>query len=259
MRKIFATVVVLMMILFVTGCGTSETERLVVGIDDDFPPIGFHDAQGELVGFDIDLAKETARRMGVEFEFRPIDWDNKREEMMLGNIDMIWNGLDITAERKEYMIFSKPYMDDRQILLVKSGNTQGIVVEEDLADKVVGTQAGSTSEYYLHGKETLRNSFKDYKTYPKFTEVVDALKRGDIDVLVCDEIVARYEMKTNPDQLELIEVKIGDITETGIGFRKDNVELRDRVQKVFDEMIKDGTAKKISERWFQADLIKQVR
>ncbi|MBR2733242.1 MAG: transporter substrate-binding domain-containing protein, partial [Selenomonadaceae bacterium] len=120
-------------------------------------------------------------------------------------------------------------------------------------------QAGSTSECYLSGKETLRNSFKGYKTYAKFTETVDALKRGEIDVVVCDEIVARYEMNTNPDRLEIVNVKIGDLTETGIGFRKDDAALRDRVQAVFDEMIRDGTAKKISEQWFQADLIKQVR
>ncbi|MBE8953272.1 MAG: amino acid ABC transporter substrate-binding protein [Quinella sp. 1Q7] len=259
MRKIFVAFMMLMMLLFVTGCGTSKTEKLVVGIDDDFPPISFRDTQGELIGFDIELAREAAKRLGVEFEFRPIDWDNKREELTSGNVDMIWDGLDITDERKEYMLFSKPYMDDRQILLVKAGDTQGIGVEEDLEGKIVGTQAGSTSECYLSGKETLRNSFKGYKTYAKFTETVDALKRGDIDVVVCDEIVARYEMNTNPDQLEIVNVKIGDLTETGIGFRKDSVALRDRVQKVFDEMIRDGTAKKISEQWFQADLIKQVR
>ena len=262
MKKFFVVALMMLMMLmmmFVTGCGGKQTEKFVIGIDDEFPPISFRDTQGELIGFDIELAREAAKRLGVEFEFRPIDWDNKREELTSGSIDMIWDGLDITPERKEYMLFSKPYMDDRQILLVKSGNTQGIIVEEDLADKVVGTQVGSTSECYLSGKENLRNSFKGYKTYIKFPEAVDALKRGEVDVVVCDEIVARYEMNTNPDQLEIVEVKIGDLTETGIGFRKDNVELRDRVQKAFDEIIADGTAKKISERWFQADLIKQVR
>ncbi|MBR2732703.1 MAG: transporter substrate-binding domain-containing protein, partial [Selenomonadaceae bacterium] len=137
MRKIFVAFMMLMMLLFVTGCGTSKTEKLVVGIDDDFPPISFRDTQGELIGFDIELAREAAKRLGVEFEFRPIDWDNKREELTSGNIDMIWDGLDITDERKEYMLFSKPYMDDRQILLVKAGDTQGIGVEEDLEGKIV--------------------------------------------------------------------------------------------------------------------------
>ena len=74
--------------------------------------------------------------------------------------------------------------------------------------------------------------------------------------MVCDEIIARYEMNNYPDEFKIINVKIGEITETGIGFSKNNVELRNKIQVVFDDMIKDGTARKISLKWFQADLIK---
>ncbi|MBO4779511.1 MAG: amino acid ABC transporter substrate-binding protein, partial [Selenomonadaceae bacterium] len=254
MKKIFVAVVILVVMMF-AGCGM-KTEKFIIGIDDDFPPIGFRNEQGKLIGFDIDLAKEAARRMDVEFDFKSIDWDNKREEIILGNVDMIWNGLDITEERKEYMIFTKPYMDDRQILLVKVGNAQGIDTEGDLEGKVIGVQAGSSSENYLHNKKSLRDTFKNYKTYLKFTAAVDALKRDEIDVVICDEMVARYEMRSHPDELELINVRIGNITEMGVGFRKEDTVLRNRVQEALDEMIKDGTAKEISEKWFQADLIK---
>ena len=254
MRKIFVLVFFFMTTLFV-GC-IGNTEKIIIGIDDEFAPLGFHNSKNELVGFDIDLAKEAAKRMGVDIEFKSIEWNNKRAEILSGNIDMIWNGLDITDERKEYMIFSEPYMDDRQILLVKKGTNQDIRSEGDLEGKRVGIQAGSTSDCYLQKDERLKKSLKDYKTYSKFTELVNALKNGEIDVLVCDELIARYEMNNNPDQLELVDVSIGSITEMAIGFRKDNVELRDRVQKVFDDMIKDGTAREISEKWFQADLIK---
>lgn len=254
MRTIFVVALLFIMTLFV-GC-TGNTEKIIIGIDDEFAPLGFHNSKNELVGFDIDLAKEAAKRMGVDIEFKSIEWNNKRAEILSGNIDMIWNGLDITDERKEYMIFSEPYMDDRQILLVKKGTNQGIRSEGDLEGKRVGIQAGSTSDCYLKKDTNLKKSFKDYKIYSKFTELVNALKNGEIDVLVCDELIARYEMNNNPDQLELVDVSIGSITEMAIGFRKDNAELRDRVQKVFDDMIKDGTAREISEKWFQADLIK---
>ena len=265
MGKIFLP---LMLIIFLmTGCGRGEQNSkninstkysriITIGVDDEFAPICFHDANNNLVGFDIDLAKEAARRMNVEVEFKPIDWDKKREAITSGSVDMIWNGLDITDERKEYMIFSEPYMDDRQVLLIRTENAEDIRSISDLKDKIVGTQAGSTSETYLNQDEDFKNEFKEFKAYDKLGKGLDDLKNGAIDVFICDELVARYEMKEHPNQLEIIGIETGVITPTGIGFAKDKTELRDRVQKVFDEMIKDGTAKKISIKWFQADLIK---
>ena len=257
MKKILMATLLIVTMIF-TGCGgdLKESRKLVIGIDDEFAPLGFHNERNELVGFDIDLARETARRMGVGVEFKAIDWDKKKEEITSGSVDMIWNGLDITDERSEYMIFSKPYMDDRQILLVKEDSDLGIYSEYDLAGKAVGVQAGSTSNDYLNRNEELRSKLKDFKLYTKFGEAVDGLKKGEIDALVCDELVARYQMNCCTDCLKIINVKIGEILAMGIGFRKDNIELRDKVQKIFDEMIADGTAKEISEKWFQADLIK---
>ena len=256
MKKIFLPL--MLMIFLLTSCGGDfkAKEKLIVGLDDDFAPMGFHNEQNELVGFDIDLAKETGKRMGVEFEFLPIDWDKKKEALTSGKIDLIWNGLDITEERKEYMIFTKPYMDDRQIFLIRKDDDQNIHSEGDLAGKIVGMQAGSTAENYLNQAEDLKSKVKGFKTYNKFNEAVDALKDAAIDVLICDEMIARYEIKTHPNQLEIIAVKTNFSTEMAIGFRKEDVALRDKVQAAFNDMVKDGTAKEISERWFQADLIK---
>ena len=257
MRKIL--LLVLFTALLVTGCSnepSTEHTTLVVGLDDEFPPIGFRNERNELVGFDVDLAKETLRRMGVECKFKPIDWDKKREELTSGNVDMIWNGLDITDERKEYMIFTKPYMDDRQILLIRKDEPHGIFSEDDLGGRIVGVQVGSSSEDYINKSEYLQRTIASFRTYAKFKELLSALSRGEIDVIVCDEMVARYEMNKNPAQFKIVNVKIGEITGMAVGFRKEDTALRDRVQKVFDEIIDDGTAKKISEKWFHADLIK---
>ena len=269
MRKIFTAALLLVTMIF-AGCGgentsakndgskiSDATKKIIIGVDDEFAPISFHNEKNELVGFDVDLAKEAAKRLGVELEFKSIDWNNKREEITSGNVDMIWNGLDITEERKEYMIFTKPYMDDRQVLLVKKDKMRDIHVEEDLEGKIIGVQAGSTSDDYFSRNEDLKSHLKDYKIYVHFNELLEALKGDEINVLVCDELIARYETNKNPGQFDLLNVKIGDIAEMAVGFRKDNEELRDKVQAVFDEMISDGTAKKISEQWFQADVIKQ--
>ena len=259
-RKIFLILLTLTL-LNLTGCGGDfdKREKIIIGIDAEFAPLAFKDERGELTGFDIELASEAMKRLGVNAEFKPIIWDNKEAEIISGNIDMIWNGLDITDERKEYMIFSKPYMDDRQIVLVTADSELDIHSEYDLEGKIVGTQAGSTSDDYIDDNAELKNSFKEYKTYERFNETLSALKSGEIEVIVCDELVARYEMTICPDKLKIINIKIGEIAETGIGFAKNNTELRDRVQIVFDEMVKDGTARKISLKWFNADLIKNKK
>jgi len=259
MKKIFLLVFAVTF-FFLAGCGSSDKlNKIVVGIDDEFPPMSFHDADGKLVGFDIDLATEAAERMGVDVEFRPIDWDKKREEITSGRVDMIWNGLNISEERKEYMVFSKSYMDDRQVLLVRKDNPPKIFSENDLEGKIVATQAGSTSTDYFNQNPELKAALADHKVYAKFNEELDALRSGKVDVIVCDELIARYEISRGSDDLQIIEVKIGKIVQTGIGFPKDKLALRDKVQKAFDEMIADGTARKISEKWFKADVLRARR
>ena len=259
MRKIIF--LLLLTIFLLTGCGDdwNKKETLIIGLDDNYAPFGFRDDQGRLIGFDIDLANEVASRMGVKFEFKPIDWDNKREEITSGKVDMIWNGLDIVEERKEYMIFTKPYMDNRQILLVKQENDFNFYSKYDLAGKIVGTQAGSNSEQYVNEDKKLKDSLAEFKTYPNVKEEFAALIDGQCDVLIIDELAARYEMNRNPNKFKFIEVTVGEATEIGIGFDKNNVALRDKVQKVFGEMTADGTARKISLKWFDADLVKSHR
>ena len=265
MKKIFLPLMLL--ILFVTGCGgqdsqdtdSPEKQKLVIGLDDEYAPFGFRDEQGNLIGFDIDFAKEAAKRLDVEFEFRPIDWSKKEDELDAGHIDIIWNGLDITPERQERILYSKPYMDNRQILLVKNNSNFKIRSTNDLSGKVVGTQAGSNSETYINENENFKNTFAEFKTYLNFKEAFKDLESGEVDVLIVDELAGRYEMSKIPAKFEAVEVTIGPVTQIGIGFRKEDAELRDRIQKVFDDMIRDGTAKEISEKWFRTDLVKSRR
>ena len=146
-------------------------------------------------------------------------------------------------------------MDNRQIILARQNDTFHIRSEYDLEGRVVGTQAGSNSEDYVKENSKLKKSLREFKTYENYKEAFKALYIGDVDVLICDEIAGRYEMNRNFGRFEVVEVTVGSFTKIGIGFRKSDVELRDRIQKVFDEMIKDGTAREISQKWFQADLI----
>ena len=268
MKKIFMAALLLVTMVF-AGCGgggnepaksdgdAKKADKIVIGLDDEYAPMGFKDEQNKIIGFDVDLAKEAAKRLGSEVEFKAIDWNSKEAELKSGRIDIIWNGLDITPEREQNMLFSDPYMDNRQIVFVKKGNDQGITSETDLAGKTIGTQAGYTAESYIASNEELKNSLKEFKTYGDYVSAFMDLENGRIDALVCDEIVGRYAMSKQDGKFDALDVAVGPITQFGIAFRKEDTELRDKVQKVFDEMVKDGAAGKISEQWFQADLLKR--
>ena len=262
MKKIFA--LCMMLVLAVTafaGCGgdtakKDEAKKIVVGLDDNFPPMGFKDEKNEIVGFDIDLAKEASKRLGRPVEFKAIDWNSKEAELKSGRVDILWNGLDITEKRKENMLFSNPYMDNRQIVFVAKGKAASIKGEADLAGKLVGTQSGSTTEEYFESNANVKNSMKEVKYYPDFINAFMDLENGRLDAIVGDEIIGRYYLSKHPEKLEAVDVVIGPVSEFGIAFRKDDQKLRDQVQKVMDEMKKDGTTAKISQKWFAKDITK---
>ena len=262
MKKIFA--LCMMLVLAVTalaGCGSNsaqkeESKKIVVGLDDSFPPMGFKDEKNEIVGFDIDLAKEVAKRLGREVEFKAIDWNSKEAELKSGRVDILWNGLDITDKRKENMLFSEPYMDNRQIVFVAKNGKVSVAGEADLAGKTIGTQSGGTTEEYFENKPELKASMKEVKYYPDYINAFMDLENGRLDAVVGDEIIGRYYISTHPDEIQAIDTVIGTVSQFGIAFRKDDQKLRDEVQKVFDEMKADGTVAKISEKWFAKDITK---
>ncbi|MDD6383516.1 MAG: amino acid ABC transporter substrate-binding protein [Selenomonadaceae bacterium] len=250
----------------VAGCGSSKQpaasssssgggDKIIVGLDDNFPPMGFKDESGEITGFDVDLAKEASKRLGREVEFKAIDWSSKEAELKSGRVNVLWNGLDITDKRKENMLFSDPYMDNSQIIFVKKG-TAGITDEKSLAGKMVGTQSASTAEEYIDGSDFFKKEVKGVKKYSDFVTAFMDLENGRIDAVIGDEIVGRYYMSKHPDTIEAIDVAVGPVSQFGIAFAKDNQKLRDEVQKVMDEMKADGTMAKISEKWFGKDITK---
>lgn len=263
MKKFLAVCMMLVLAMgALAGCGDNTAQKeagkkIVVGLDDNFPPMGFKNENNEIVGFDIDLAKEAAKRLGREVEFKAIDWNSKEAELKSGRVDILWNGLDITEKRKENMLFSDPYMDNRQIVFVAKGKNVAIASEADLKDKAVGTQSGGTTEEYFEKNTAVKDSMKEVKYYPDYINAFMDLENGRLDAVVGDEIIGRYYISKHPDKIEAIEVVIGDVSQFGFAFRKEDQTLRDEVQKVFDEMKTDGTAAKISEKWFAKDIVKK--
>ena len=188
-------------------------------------------------------------------EFKAIDWSIKEAELKSGRVQILWNGLDITDKRKENMLFSNPYMDNRQIIFVKKGNTS-VTDEKSLAGKTVGTQSAGTAEEYIDATPFYKDEVKAVKKYPDYVAAFMDLENGRLDAVIGDEIVGRYYMSKHPDELAALDVVVGPTSEFGIAFAKDNTILRDEVQKVLDEMKKDGTMAKISTEWFTKDITK---
>lgn len=167
---------------------------LVMGLDDHFPPMGFRDENNEIVGFDIDLAKEVATRMGVELTLQPINWDAKEMELNRGNIDVIWNGMTITEPRMEEMYFSKPYIANEQVIVVAEGSD--IVDRATLEGKTVGLQQGSSALDAVQADEATAAIIGSIVEYENNVNAYMDLKAGRIDALVGDEIVLRYMLET---------------------------------------------------------------
>ena len=200
------------------AANTTVPSKIVIGLDDNFPPMGFRDDKNELVGFDIDMAKAAAKHMGVEVEFKPIDWAAKESELKSKRVDMLWNGLTITEERKQNILFSNPYMENHQIIVVSAGSP--IKVKTDLNGKVVGVQDGSSA--------------------------VPA---------IVDEVVGRYYVAKKPTEYAVLEDNFGT-EEYGVGMRKEDQALHGKLQAALVAMKADGTSAKIANQWFGKDIIK---
>ena len=262
MKKFLALMLTLVVAsAFVAGCGGDKAatkkeagKKIVVGLDDNFPPMGFKNEKNEIVGFDIDMAKEAAKRLGRPVEFKAIDWSSKEAELKSGRIDVIWNGLNITEERKKNMLFSNPYMEAKQLIFIPAGSP--VKGQADLAGKVIGIQSASTAEQNLENDKAFAGTLKEVKKYPDCIAAMMDMEAGRVDAIITDEIVGRYYMAKKPGKFVALEKPVGPIGNFGIGFRLDDKALQGDVQKVLDEMKKDGTSAKISKQWFGADIVK---
>lgn len=227
--------------------------KIVVGLDDNFPPMGFRDDKNQLVGFDIDMAKEAAKRLGLEVEFKPIDWSAKEAELSGKRVDALWNGLTITEERKQNIAFTAPYMENHQIIVVPAGSA--IKTKADLAGKVVGAQEGSSAVDAIKKEDTVFKSFKEFKTFGDNVTALMDLTTGRLEAVVVDEVVGRYYVAKKPDAYAVLGDNFGT-EEYGVGLRKDDTELHGKLEKALADMKADGAAAKIAEQWFGKNIIK---
>ena len=205
-KQAFIVLFMIMVITVLAGCSTSGSDdgKLIIGIDDKFAPMGFRDDNNEIVGFDIDYANAAAEKMGKEITFQPIDWSAKESELNSGRIDMIWNGYTITDERKQKVLFTKPYLENSQVVVVLADSS--ISKLEDLTDKEVGLQSLSSAAEALDANP-IKAKIANVSEFPDNVLALTDLKTKRLDAVVIDEVVARYYLSKEPNTFKLVDRK----------------------------------------------------
>lgn len=263
MKKIVCAVLAAATLLTLVGCkktqkGTKDAvaalkERgtFVLGLDDSFPPLGYRNDNNEIVGYDIDLAKEVAKRLGVKFLAQPISWDAKEMELETGKIDCIWNGFTITEERIQSLSFTEAYLNNEQVLIVREDS--GINSLADMKGKTVALQSGSSAQEAVDDNKDFSNSLAGIVLLPDNITALNDLDVGGVDGVVMDSVVANYSIAQTKKPFKVISESLAN-EGYGIGFRKTEPELRDAVWNTLKEMQADGTVAAIGQKWFGKDI-----
>ncbi len=255
MKKLLVMLISLVMVFVLAGCGDKSAQKIVIGLDDNFAPMGFRDKDNKIVGLDIDLAKEACKRANLDPEFKPIDWGAKEAEIKSKRIDAIWNCFTVNPEREKAYGLSKAYLNNAQmIVVVKGSSIKGVA---DLQGKAVGVQDDSTGSNYFERPENkaLTASLSKLNKYPDFPAAYMDLDNKRVDAVIADAVLAYDYQKKNPGKYEVLPNAVSDEV-VAVAFRKDDKELIAKIDKALDEMKKVGTAKKICEKWLGADMIK---
>lgn len=256
MRKTLLFMMSVILLFSMIGCSSADNsgsgeKELIVGIDDKFAPLGFRDEKNDIVGFDIDYARAAVEKMGYQVKFQPIDWKAKESELSSGRIDLIWNGYTITDERKEKVLFTKPYLKNSQVVAVLADSE--IKEIHDLAGKNIGLQGLSSAANALDSNE-IKSQIKNISEYPDNVLALSDLKNGRVDAVIIDEVVIKYYMSKEEGTYTLLEDTLAP-EDYGIGIKKGREDLLNELQAALDALNSDGTSAEISKKWFGEDKV----
>lgn len=267
-RNIFiSAVLALTLIIGITGCSTKnnnagkETEsknlletiksdgKIRIGTEGTYAPFTFHDSNGTLTGFDVEIANEIAKRLGVKAEFVETKWDGMFAGLDAKRFDAVLNEVSINPERQEKYDFSTPYITSRAVLIVRSDN-QDIKKFEDLKGKKsaqsLTSNLGKIAKGY--GAEIVQ--------IDGFNQAIDLLTSKRVDATINDSLSFLDLKKQKPNVPIKSVADYNNAEQSAVLFRKGNKELVDAVNKALADMKADGTYLKISNKWFGTDVSK---
>lgn len=231
------------------GCGKGEEKntlqsikdsgKVVVGLSADYAPYEFHavvDGKDKTVGFDVDLANEVAKDLGVELELKEMDFEALISALKAGQIDMIISGMNPDDERRKQIDFSDIYYESKHGVLVNASDVDKYKAAENLADKKIGAQLGSTQQKIA--EEEVKAG--DVTLLANVNNLVLELKSGKVDAVITEEPVAKMAMKNNPE-LALADIKFeNEAGGNAIGVKKDSKELVGELNKTIKRLQDSG-------------------
>ncbi len=245
MKKILSIVlVVLIAVACFAGCGAKE-DKLVMGTNAAFPPYEFVDDNGKIVGIDAEIAAAIAEKLGMELEIKDMEFDSLLTAVESGAIDFALAGMTVNEERLLSVDFSETYATGVQVVIVKEDSD--IATIDDLADKMIGVQSGTTGDIYCtddFGQDHV-------KQYNNGALAVAALMNGQVDCVVIDNEPAKNFVKAN-EGLKILETEYA-VEDYAAAISKDNTELKEKFNKALAELKADGTVAKIIAKYIPAE------
>jgi polar amino acid transport system substrate-binding protein len=215
---------------------------LVIATDATYPPFEYVDKDGKIVGAEIELGTEMAKRMGLKVEFVNTAWDGIFPALNAGKFDVIISSVSITPKRQEAYDFSLPYKDSAQIVVLRK-DTGDIKSLEDLKGRKVGVQIGTTSE-----EEAKKiGGVGEVKAYSTFTEPFLELTFERIDAIIVNKAVADTFIKRYPEKYKT-SGEAFLIRQQGVVIRKGEKELKEAIDKAVKSMLEDGWIQRLREK-----------
>ena len=251
--------IILLSFLFLSGCTNDETAdtslsdvidkgTLSVGSDIPYEPMEYYDEDGEtVIGLDVDVIEYIVDGMGVTLEIVDYDWADIFDAVKNGEVDVIISSITITSDRSEEMLFSTPYIECGQVILVKEDNAD-INSSSNLTGKKIGVQNGTTSmqEALKYTDESLVFTYENYTEYDDQGIIFD-LKNGTIDAIITDYLVGAGLIGTD-DSLKIVGERITE-EYFGIATKKGNDALIGEINNIIKEMQTNGKIQEIEDKW----------
>lgn len=213
-----------------------------------YKPMNYLDDSGKLVGFDTELAEAVCEKLGVKPEFVEINWDTKETELKAKSIDCIWNGFTITDERKENLEFSRPYIENKQVVVIKKSNADKYTDTKSLSGANLVAETSSAGEEAIADDENLSKA--SYTAVGKQTDGLLEVKAGTADAVILDYTLADAMVGEGTDFSDLCMIDGLDlcVEEYGVGFRKGS-DMAQKTNETFDALTADGTMDKLAEKY----------
>ena len=263
MKRMFAVMLAVLMLASVMTMAVSakgsadllktiqERGTIIVGLEGDWAPWSYVDENDELTGYDVEVAKAIADKLGVEIQIVPGEWDGLFAGMDAGRYDMVVNGVEMTEEREDKYDFSTPYAYIRTALIVK-GDNDSIKTFEDLKGKKTANSIAST---YMNLAESYDATCYGVST---LDETLTMVLQGRVDATLNAIVSFTDYMAQHPDSNLKVVATTEDASNVAIPMRKgdETASLREAVNKAIDELREDGTLSELSTRFFGEDISK---